>query len=410
MNCGTIKLGNAAKVIRGVSFDKNEARVTPAHGYLPILRAGNIQDRLVINHDLIWVPAKRVSPEQRLQRGDIALAVSSGSSALVGKSAILEEDWTGSVGAFCAILRPRENVAPEYLAQWFRSPAFVSWRESKTRGSNIQNLQIGELAEIDMPYPMRSEQEALSKRLSDQISVTRVAGLAIAEQMTLADRLRNAELRAIFCGCVPVSVGATISEAPPGWTWSPLQRLARLESGHTPSRRHPEWWGGDVPWLALPDIRKLHGKYAYETTERTNDAGLANSSARLLPTGTVCFSRTASVGFVTILGKPMATSQDFCNWVCGPELEPEYLMYALMASQESLRELASGAVHKTIYMPTLHSFQVCAPAIGEQRRIASVLRERLKFAEALCDGLKARLEEVELLPSRLLAAAFGTAG
>lgn len=85
-------------------------------------------------------------------------------------------------------------------------------------------------------------------------------------------------------------------------------------------------------------------------------------------------------------------------------------MYTFMGSQESLRELGSGAVHKTIYMPTLQSFQVCAPAIGEQRHIASVLRERLKSAEAICDGLMARLDEIERLPSRLLAAAFGTAG
>src|SRR5690349_9435790 len=100
------------------------------------------------------------------------------------------------------------------------------------------------------------------------------------------------------------------------WSWRPLCALADLQSGHTPSRRRPEWWGGNVPWLALPDIRRLHGKYAYETGENTNDSGLANSSARLLPVGTVCVSRTASIGFVTILGRPMATSQDFCNWVC----------------------------------------------------------------------------------------------
>lgn len=108
------------------------------------------------------------------------------------------------------------------------------------------------------------------------------------------------------------------------WRWQRLTDLARLESGHTPSRRHPEWWGGHVPWLALPDIRKLHGKYAYETTENTNDAGLANSSARLLPPCTVCLSRTASVGFVTILGKPMATSQISATGFAGRTSIPSF--------------------------------------------------------------------------------------
>lgn len=106
----------------------------------------------------------------------------------------------------------------------------------------------------------------------------------------------------------------------------------------------------------------------------------------------------------------MATSQDFCNWVCDPnKMDPEFLMYAFMASQDYLRELGSGAVHKTIYMPTIQSFHVCAPGIEEQRRIARTLRERLAAVEALTAGLKARLSEIERLPERLLAATFGSA-
>ena len=159
--------------------------------------------------------------------------------------------------------------------------------------------------------------------------------------------------------------------------------MARLESGHTPSRRRPEWWGGDVPWIALPDIRALDGKLAFETTEYTNQLGIANSSARVLPKHTVVMSRTASVGFVTMMGRPMATSQDFVNWVCGPELDPFFLAYALRASREYIRGLASGAVHKTIYMPTLHSLQICVPPIDEQRRIVAELDTRLAEAERL---------------------------
>ena len=99
-----------------------------------------------------------------------------------------------------------------------------------------------------------------------------------------------------------VRVPADCGDPPAGWKWRPLSSLARLETGHTPSRRVPEWWGGDIPWLALPDIRELDGRVALKTLETTNALGLANSSARLLPKDTVCLSRTASVGFVTVLG------------------------------------------------------------------------------------------------------------
>jgi type I restriction enzyme, S subunit len=192
------------------------------------------------------------------------------------------------------------------------------------------------------------------------------------------------------------------------WRWLRLADIAKLESGHTPSRRHPEWWGGKIPWLSLPDIRKLHGQYAYETIENTNDAGIANSSARMLPVGTVCVSRTASIGFVTILGKPMATSQDFCNWICDQDtLDAEFLMYAFMASQNYLRELGSGAVHKTIYMPAIQSFHVYAPDIDEQRSIARSLRDRLAAVQSLIGNVEAQLADAMLLPDRLLSSAFG---
>lgn len=403
-----VMLGETIDIIRGVSFDKGEARPCAESGYLPILRAGNIQDQLIIQHDLVWVPSARVSATQRMKVGDIVIAVSSGSSALVGKTAILEAEWDGSVGAFCAILRARSGVSPHYLAQWLRGPAFQSWREKNTRGANIQNLQISDLANLELTLPPLEEQEQLADATQKQIAAVRMALVANEQQEELAALLAPAELSKQFHGCTPVSASPQLPEPPHEWKWYALEKLARLESGHTPSRRHPEWWGGDVPWLALPDIRKLHGKVAHETAENTNDAGLANSSARLLPVGTVCLCRDASIGFVTLLGRPMATSQHFCNWICDPDkLDPDFLMYAFMASHDYLRELGSGSVLKTIYMPTIQSFHICAPDIDEQRRIARTLRERLAAAESLNEALKARLTDIERLPQRLLAAAFG---
>jgi len=77
----------------------------------------------------------------------------------------------------------------------------------------------------------------------------------------------------------------------------------------------------------------------------------------------VCFSRTASVGFVTVMGREMCTSQDFVNWVCGDELDPIYVMCAFMRAREHLRSLASGSTHKTIYFPTVEEVLHSSPAV-----------------------------------------------
>lgn len=205
----------------------------------------------------------------------------------------------------------------------------------------------------------------------------------------------------------PIAVSPKEQRAPKNWRWQKLTNIARLESGHTPSRQRPEWWGGDVSWISLTEIRALDGKWVERTQLRTNDLGIANSAARILPRGTVCLSRTASVGFVTIMAAPMATSQDFANWVCGDELDPEFLMYALIRSRRELRELATGATHKTIYMPTLEAFHVCAPQINEQRRIAARLKAQLAEVEDARRAALVQLAEIDRLPQQLLAHAFG---
>lgn len=78
--------------------------------------------------------------------------------------------------------------------------------------------------------------------------------------------------------------------------------------------------------------------------------------------GTVCLSRTASVGYVIQMGVEMCTSQDFVNWVCGPDLNPAYLRYILMFEQESIRRFAHGTTHQTMYYPEAKALHAMMPS------------------------------------------------
>jgi type I restriction enzyme S subunit len=201
---------------------------------------------------------------------------------------------------------------------------------------------------------------------------------------------------------IPITMPNQLQPAPEGWRWKALNQVARLESGHTPSRFRQDWWGGDISWLSLTEIRAFDGTWVYETRLKTNSDGIANSAARVLPIGTVCFSRTASVGFVAIMGNPMATSQDFANWVCGDDLDPEFLMYSLIHSRSSLRSLASGATHKTIYMPSLAAFQICFPDRPVQTKIASALRLTLAEAQRAREAADKQYEDVSRLADAII--------
>ena len=177
----------------------------------------------------------------------------------------------------------------------------------------------------------------------------------------------------VIPGRFALSVGMPESIPPEGWKWTGLSSVAQLESGHTPSRKHPEYWDGGIPWVGIKDATENHGRTLNDTYQHVSALGLKNSSARLLPANTVCLSRTASVGFVVKMGKPMATSQDFVNWVCGPNIDADFLKYILLAEKEALWRFASGTTHQTIYYPEAKAFHVCLPPLAEQKAIAAVL-------------------------------------
>ena len=177
----------------------------------------------------------------------------------------------------------------------------------------------------------------------------------------------------VIPGDFALSVGRPERPAPPEWRWTALSDVARLETGHTPSRRHPEYWGGAVPWVGIKDATENHGRVISDTLQHTNELGIANSSARILPANTVCLSRTASVGYVIVMGRPMATSQDFVNWVCSEALDYRFLKYVLLAERSAFLRFASGTTHQTIYFPEVKAFHVCLPPLPEQRAIAHIL-------------------------------------
>ena len=141
-----------------------------------------------------------------------------------------------------------------------------------------------------------------------------------------------------------------------------------------------------IPWFGLADVWQIRDgrtDYVTETNEKISEIGLANSAARLLPKGTVMVSRTASVGFSSIMGVDMATTQDFVNWVCGPTLLPEYLLYVFRSMTHEFRRLTMGSTHQTIYMPDVGRFSTPIPPIDEQDRIVRYVRTHARKIDEL---------------------------
>jgi type I restriction enzyme S subunit len=305
-------------------------------------------------------------------------------------------------------LLPAAEVDRRFLALLLRSPKTLAHATSANNGGRMPRVDLKHLFALEVDVPEISKQRRIAATLDEQLSAIADARQAAERRVKAAADMETALFRELFHGITPVVIGRPKEPAPAGWAWQRLAKLAELESGHTPSRKHPEWWGGDIPWIALPDIRALDGKVAMETKENTNPKGIANSSARILPVGTVMLSRTASVGFVAMMGRPMATSQDFVNWVCGDDLAPRFLMHSLRASREYLLANASGAIHKTIYMPAVKEFHLCLPDRRRQDQLTARLDSQLADTATLLTAARAELAAIQALPAAVLRRVFGT--
>jgi type I restriction enzyme S subunit len=106
-----------------------------------------------------------------------------------------------------------------------------------------------------------------------------------------------------------------------------------------------------------------------------------------------------------LLDVTMATSQDFVNWVCGPEIRPLYLLYVFRAMRQEFRRLTMGSTHQTIYMPDVRDFRTPLPLLEEQDVIVAAVRAELARHDGLVARLRTQLAKLREYRQTLISAA-----
>lgn len=162
---------------------------------------------------------------------------------------------------------------------------------------------------------------------------------------------------------------------PEDWDAPLLDSIAKRGSGHTPDKKHPEYWDGDIPWISLKDSDVLDRIYIEETAAAITAAGIANSSACVHPPGTVVLSRDAGVGKSAIMKGAMAVSQHFIAWQCSAKIHNTFLYYWLQVKKPEFERIAMGNTIKTIGLSYFRALKFPCPPIEEQRAIATALSD-----------------------------------
>lgn len=306
------------------------------------------------------------------------------------------------------------DIYPDYAYYYLRNIRQLA--EEMGTGTTFKEIS-GSTAKT-LPFIMAplAEQKNIAVKLDTLLAQVEITKTRLEQIPQVLKRFRQAVLAAAVSGKFttdtgsiqsPLTIGHETSISPKGWQWHKLIELAQLESGHTPRKTISEYWdNGDIPWISLQDIRAAHGKVIYKTKFMPTQKGIDNSSARLLPEGTVCFSRDISVGYTTIMGTSMATTQHFANWICGKKLNNKYLMFSFMAAKQHLTKSGQGTTVKTIYMPALKELQILTPPLPEQHEIVRRVEQLFAYADTIEKQVNSALARVNSLTQSILAKAF----
>ena len=159
-------LGELASGVRGVSYTPNQLQKFMSPETVVLLRSNNIKGGQVNFDNIQLVPSYIVSSEQLAQHGDIAVCMSNGSKALVGKSGRIEgNEAPCTVGAFCSIFRPHAHADEKFVSYVFQSGAYKRHLDIILAGSAINNLKNSDVEALSLEIPPRKEQRLIARIL-----------------------------------------------------------------------------------------------------------------------------------------------------------------------------------------------------------------------------------------------------
>lgn len=161
-----------------------------------------------------------------------------------------------------------------------------------------------------------------------------------------------------------------------GWKQVPISDIGVIQSGGTPSTKIAAYWDGHIAWCTPSDITDQKCKYISSTERKITESGLDNSSATLLPKGTILLYSRATIGEMAIAASEITTNQGFKNIICYDRYDNEFIYYALHEAKQEMISKAFGSTFLEISKKELGEISLQVPEDkSEQQEIATALSD-----------------------------------
>ncbi len=235
-----------------------------------------------------------------------------------------------------------KEINPSFLYYWIVSPKGQSRIESSSIGSSQSALTIDSIKKLQIDLPDLPTQKKIAKILSAYDAKIENNNFIIKKLEATAQTLFDEWfVNFRFPGHEKVKFAdSEMGEIPDGWEVGKISDLGNVVCGKTPSKSHTEYFGGNIPFIKIPD---MHDQVFINTTEDSlTEAGVNTQKNKTVPAGSICVSCIATVGLVSITTQDSQTNQQINTLVPNNEEFLEYLYFTLVGMKSDLQAIGSG--------------------------------------------------------------------
>ena len=293
------------------------------------------------------------------------------------------------------VIRAKKDVvSPKYLYYFLKNSSTVAELQllAETRSGTFPQITFSEVANLTIPVPSLAVQEVIVQTmqcLEDKI----ICNEQINDNL---EQHAQSYFQELF-----------VDNADPEWAIGTISDLGTVVGGSTPSKAKPEYYTeSGIAWITPKDLSINKSKFVSHGENDITELGLKNSSAAIMPEGTVLFSSRAPIGYIAIAAGEVTTNQGFKSVVPKPEIGTPFVYFFLKNTLPVIEGMASGSTFKEVSGSTMKNVPAvipdaetlakfsdfCAPIFAQQR----ILEEQNQSLATLRDNLLPKLMSGEI--------------
>jgi len=280
-----------------------------------------------------------------------------------GASGLADRD--GLLSPAYVVLAPKKGIDPLYASYLFKSSRFIYlfWAYSYGLTSDRLRLYFNDFKSIPVNIPPLPEQIKTGNILSTwDKAIEKLEALIAAKQ-----KRKKALMQQLLTG------KKRFARFEGEWKKRAIKQMGKVVSGGTPDTNTSDYWNGDILWMTPTDVTALRTRFINNTNRKITQEGIKNSSATIVPSGSLLVCTRATIGVMSISITDITTNQGFKNLIPSSKFDVNFLYYLFAFFKKEFIRYACGSTFFELSKKDFEKLIFECPELKEQQKIAAVL-------------------------------------